>query len=61
MNMSHCRFENTVQDMEDCYNEMASFNPDEASEYEVRAYERFLQLVQDIAEEARDIQEEMEN
>jgi len=46
-NMSYCMFENTVQDMEDCIDNIESFNEKEASEYELEAFEKFFKLCQE--------------
>lgn len=49
MNMSYCRFSNTVSDLQDCYEEME--NVGDLSEEEVRARRRMLKLCKRIAEE----------
>ena len=46
-NMSYCRFENTVSDLWDCYDNMDS---DNLSEREAKARKRLIQLACDIAE-----------
>jgi hypothetical protein len=46
-NMSYCRFENTVQDLEDCYDNFDL--EEEASTYEVKARKKMINLCVDIA------------
>ena len=43
-NMSYCRFENTVNDMDDCFDNL-DVDTEEMSRYEKAAYIRFLQMV----------------
>jgi len=46
-NMSYCRFENTVRDLQDCYD---NFDLNEsASEHEQRARKRMIKLCVEIA------------
>ncbi len=45
-NMSYCRFENTVGDLEDCYE--ALLEGEELSDSEKRYAERLLDVCQDI-------------
>ena len=49
MNMSYCRFENTVNDMMDCINNMDI--SESASEYEKRARKRFVELCAQVVED----------
>ena len=49
MNMSYCRFENTVNDMIDCINNMEL--DEHASDYEKRARKRFVELCAQVAEQ----------
>ena len=49
-NMAYCRFENTVADMRDCIKAMDDFDETEASEYEIRAYKKFIELCHYVAE-----------
>ena len=56
MNMSYCRFENTVNDMIDCINNMEIST--DASEYEKRARKRFVELCAQVVEEYGDELEE---
>jgi hypothetical protein len=44
-NMSYCRFENTLQDLRDCYE---SWDEKLTSETEIKAKARLLKLCQDI-------------
>ena len=46
-NMSYCRFQNTVQDLEDCYENME--NPKDLSPEEQKARERLIKLCENIA------------
>ena len=52
MNMSYCRFENTVNDMIDCINNMEI--DEYASEHEKRARKRFVELCAQVAEQYRE-------
>ena len=52
-NMGYCRFQNTVRDLEDCY-EHLNENLEELSDSELSARERLVKLCQDIVEEAND-------
>jgi len=59
-NMSYCRFENTVNDMQDCLNELyesaesglsfAQFMERLGSDYERSAVKRMAHLIQEMAE-----------
>ena len=44
-NMSYCRFQNTLQDLRDCYENMDN----ELSEEEKKAQEKLIKLCVDIA------------
>ena len=46
-NMSYCRFQNTLQDLRDCYN--ALIDDQELSDEELRAKNKLVELCQDIA------------
>ena len=48
-NMSHCRFENTSHDMEDCIDNW-ELDKDEASDYEIKGKARIIELAKDIVE-----------
>jgi len=47
-NMAHCRFENTENDLLDCYENM---DDDELNQYEKPARERLIKLCVRIAQE----------
>lgn len=48
MNMSYCRFSNTLQDLKDCYEHM---DDDDLSPEEQNAREKLIKLCQAIAED----------
>lgn len=50
-NMSYCRFENTLEDLRDCYNALISldFDYDSLSEYEKDACDNLIKLCIKIA------------
>ena len=49
-NMSYCRFENTLADMEDCLNALENgLDPEELSGYEVSALRDFAETAYQIA------------
>lgn len=57
--MSYCKFENTLRDMQDCFETMQddSFDPDGlSSEYERRAYYNFLELCREVADFAKSVE-----
>ncbi len=64
-NMSYCRFENTTQDMQDCLDALAEgletgatledFKKTLSSSQEQRAFEKFLNLCQDVADVVEDL------
>ena len=54
-NMSYCRFENTLNDLRDCYNNMSS---DDLNEKEFYKRKQIIELCTDIANEYRDLLEE---
>lgn len=56
MNMSYCRFQNTVQDLRDCFDNWEEIPDDELSDDEVRARKRLLKLCQEIARDYGDAQ-----
>lgn len=51
MNMSYCRFENTLGDLRDCYNAMVEPDDDKLSEDETRAKKQLIKLCQKIVDE----------
>lgn len=65
-NMSYCRFSNTVQDMEDCFNAMYEAvdqeEPMNLSNDEQRAFQRMYNLMEDmiqIMEEVTQMEEQL--
>lgn len=55
-NMSYCRFENTFEDLEDCYDALINEGgieglEEESSEYEKPYIKRLIELCKDISEE----------
>ena len=48
MNMAYCRFENTLYDLQDCYDNMY-IDYETASAEEKRAFDRLIKLCCDIA------------
>ena len=56
-NMSYCRFENTVNDMNDCLNAIEDREVNDLSDYELRALKEFLELGKAIVENEHDIQQ----
>ena len=62
-NMSYCRFENTVNAMQDCLMAIDDREVSELSDYEVKALQRFLELgkvIVDYEDEIEEIIEENE-
>ena len=55
-NMSYCRFENTVNDMQDCLNAIEDREVNDLSDYEVKALQHFLELGQAIVDNEDEIQ-----
>lgn len=51
-NMSYCRFENTLADLEDCYEAIddTRFNTNNLSDSERKAYEKLIELCATISE-----------
>ena len=51
-NMSYCRFENTLSDLQDCNDALCDVNTlDRFSESERRAAERLIRLCREIADD----------
>ena len=50
-NMSYCRFENTLADLQDCYNALENEEMDKLSPSEKIAKNKLIKLCFDIAEE----------
>ena len=59
-NMSYCRFENTVHDMQDCIYAIEEGDTSELSISEVRALEEFLDLAREITNLEYDIEQILE-
>ena len=59
-NMSYCRFENTVNDMQDCIYAIEEGDTRELSSSEVRALEEFLDLAREITNLEYDIEQILE-
>ena len=58
-NMSYCRFENTYEDLEDCYNALQEEGgvkgiEEEANQYEKPYIRKLIELCKDIVEEFGD-------
>lgn len=60
-NMSYCRFENTVNDMQDCIYAIEEGDTRELSSSEVRALEEFLDLAREITNLEYDIEQILED
>jgi hypothetical protein len=60
-NMSYCRFENTVSDMQDCINAIEDGDTSDLSRSEIRALEEFLDLAREITNLEYEIEEILEN
>ena len=54
-NMSYCRFENTLRDLRDCYDNM---DDNDLSESEFFMRKRMIELCMDIANEYKDLLDE---
>ena len=60
-NMSYCRFENTLADMEDCLNALENgLDAEELSEYEIRALRNFADVAESIASRTQQIENVIE-
>lgn len=57
-NMSYCRFENTYQDLQDCYEALADKQIDELSEREQKYAKRLIKLCSEIAFDFGDDEED---
>ena len=60
-NMSYCRFENTVNDMQDCIYAIEEGDTSELSSSEVRALEEFLDLAREITNLEYNIEQILED
>lgn len=49
-NMSYCRFKNTYQDLQDCYDALCEKSLDELSPSEKNYAKRLIKLCRDIAD-----------
>lgn len=59
-NMSYCRFENTVNDMQDCLHAIEYRETNSLSDYEVKALQHFLELGRVIVDYENDIEQILE-
>jgi len=59
-NMSYCRFENTVNDMQDCLNAIEDREVNDLSDYEIKALQHFLELGKVIVDYKEEIEEIIE-
>ena len=55
--MSYCRFENTVNDMQDCLKAIEDREVNDLSEYEIRALGEFLTLAHEITSMENEIEQ----
>ena len=60
-NMSYCRFENTVNDMQDCIYAIEDGDTSELSSSEVRALDEFLDLAREITNLEYNIEQILED
>jgi hypothetical protein len=64
-NMSYCRFQNTVMDMEDCFNAMYEAvdmeEPMKLSDDEQRAFQRMYNLMEDMINMMEEVTQMEEN
>ena len=51
MNISYCRFRNTLNDLQDCYENVEEYDFTDSSEYENQAFKEFFQLCQNIVDD----------
>ena len=62
-NMSYCRYQNTLSDLNDCYWAMTDDNPDDGvklDQYEQRAKEQLIERCREIVEFAdKDVDREL--
>ena len=50
-NMSYCRHQNTLADLEDVWNKWDDFDEDDSNTDEIRARQRLIDLILEMAEE----------
>jgi TfoX/Sxy family transcriptional regulator of competence genes len=53
-NMSYCRFENTYEDLQDCYDALGEKSLDELSETEKKYAKKLIKMCRDIADDFLD-------
>lgn len=49
--MSYCRFENTYQDLQDCYDALGEKSLDELSDSEKKYAKKLIQMCKEIADD----------
>lgn len=63
-NMSHCRFENTFNDLQDCYDKLTEEGVQEleanANKYEKKYIRKLIELCRDIVDDFGDIEDDDE-
>ena len=52
--MTHCRFENTYQDLQDCYDALQEKELDELSESERKFAKKLIEMCREISDEFSD-------
>ena len=50
-NMSYCRFQNTLKDLQDCFDALQEENLEDLSNEELRSAQEMLQLCEQFVEE----------
>jgi hypothetical protein len=60
-NMSYCRFENTFNDLDDCYTSLGEKTFDELSDTEKKYALRLVHICRNIADDFMDEVEDIEN
>jgi hypothetical protein len=53
-NMAYCRFQNTKDDLRECYDWLGEHNPRELSEDEQKAFKRLVKLCRAIVDDYED-------
>lgn len=53
-NMSYCRFQNTLEDLRSCYNNMDAIDDPETSPEELKAVKAIIKLCEKIADDYGD-------
>ena len=54
-NMSYCRFQNTLKDLQDCFDALYEENLEDLSQEELRSAQRMLDLCEQFVEEHSEI------